>query len=56
MEVNFWCNYYLRIRKERSMQLGGFSISLAVKDLNVSKEFYENYSTIIDALIDLSQP
>jgi catechol 2,3-dioxygenase-like lactoylglutathione lyase family enzyme len=27
---------------EKSMKLGAFSISLSVKDLNVSKQFYEN--------------
>jgi catechol 2,3-dioxygenase-like lactoylglutathione lyase family enzyme len=30
------------IKGEKSMKLGAFSISLSVKDLNVSKEFYEN--------------
>lgn len=29
-------------KKEISMKLGAFSVSLSVKDLNVSKEFYEN--------------
>ena len=28
--------------KENNMKLGAFSVSLSVKDLNVSKEFYEN--------------
>lgn len=28
--------------KEKEMKLGAFSVSLSVKDLNVSKEFYEN--------------
>ncbi len=28
--------------KENSMQLGAFSVSLTVKDLTVSKQFYEN--------------
>jgi catechol 2,3-dioxygenase-like lactoylglutathione lyase family enzyme len=30
-------------RKEHGMQLGTFSISLAVKDLEVSKTFYEKF-------------
>jgi len=29
--------------KEQSMELGAFSISLAVKDLNASKQFYEKF-------------
>ena len=29
-------------KKETSMKLGAFSVSLSVKDLNISKEFYEN--------------
>jgi hypothetical protein len=29
-------------KKENNMKLGAFSISLNVKDLNVSKQFYEN--------------
>jgi catechol-2,3-dioxygenase len=28
--------------KENNMKLGAFSVSLSVKDINVSKEFYEN--------------
>jgi lactoylglutathione lyase len=28
-------------RKEQNMELGAFSISLAVKDINASKDFYE---------------
>jgi len=31
-----------KIFRENSMKLGAFSISLSVKDLNVSKAFYEN--------------
>jgi catechol 2,3-dioxygenase-like lactoylglutathione lyase family enzyme len=31
----------LSIEKEQSMNLGAFSISLAVKDINASKDFYE---------------
>jgi catechol 2,3-dioxygenase-like lactoylglutathione lyase family enzyme len=30
-------------KKEKTMELGAFSISLAVRDLQVSKEFYEKY-------------
>jgi catechol 2,3-dioxygenase-like lactoylglutathione lyase family enzyme len=30
------------ITKENNMILGAFSVSLSVKDINVSKEFYEN--------------
>ena len=30
------------ITKENNMKLGAFSVSLSVKDINVSKEFYEN--------------
>jgi hypothetical protein len=30
-------------RKERSMDLGAFSISLAVKDLEASRTFYEKF-------------
>lgn len=29
-------------KKEKSMKLGAFSVSLSVKDLSVSKTFYEN--------------
>jgi predicted lactoylglutathione lyase len=29
-------------KKENDMNLGAFSVSLSVKDINVSKEFYEN--------------
>ena len=32
----------IKIKKENNMKLGAFSISLSVKDLNVSKAFYEN--------------
>jgi len=31
------------IKKEKSMQLGTFSLSLAVKDIQVSKDFYEKF-------------
>ncbi|MDB4920238.1 VOC family protein [Mucilaginibacter sp.] len=31
-----------KIKKERIMKLGAFSVSLNVKDINVSKQFYEN--------------
>ena len=34
------CN--LKIKKENNMKLGAFSVSLSVKDINVSKQFYEN--------------
>jgi catechol 2,3-dioxygenase-like lactoylglutathione lyase family enzyme len=30
-------------KKEKTMELGAFSISLAVRDLQVSKEFYEKF-------------
>jgi predicted enzyme related to lactoylglutathione lyase len=32
----------IKIKKETNMKLGAFSISLSVKDLKASKEFYEN--------------
>jgi predicted lactoylglutathione lyase len=31
------------------MKLGAFSVSLSVKDINVSKEFYENLGFIVFA-------
>lgn len=31
-----------KTKKEKDMKLGAFSVSLSVKDLNVSKQFYEN--------------
>ena len=36
------CNINLTAKNEESMKLGAFSISLSVKDLSVSKQFYEN--------------
>jgi len=36
------CNINLTTKNDESMKLGAFSISLSVKDLNVSKQFYEN--------------
>src|SRR3981189_985259 len=33
----------LPYRKERSMELGAFSISLAVKDIEASRSFYEKF-------------
>jgi catechol 2,3-dioxygenase-like lactoylglutathione lyase family enzyme len=32
----------IKIKKENNMKLGAFSVSLSVKDLNISKAFYEN--------------
>ena len=31
------------LHMEHSMQLGAFSVSLAVKDIQASKNFYENF-------------
>jgi catechol 2,3-dioxygenase-like lactoylglutathione lyase family enzyme len=33
---------YTTLKPENSLKLGAFSVSLSVKDLNVSKQFYEN--------------
>ena len=35
-----------KIKKENNLNLGAFSLSLSVKDLNVSKEFYKNLGFI----------
>ncbi len=35
-------NVKIKNQKEGSMQLGAFSMSLSVKDINASKEFYES--------------
>lgn len=32
----------IKIKKENNMKLGAFSMSLSVKDINASKQFYEN--------------
>ena len=35
-------NYNSKIKKEEHMKLGAFSVSLSVKDINISKQFYEH--------------
>ncbi|MCZ4242666.1 VOC family protein [Pedobacter punctiformis] len=39
----------VKIKQEKNMKLGAFSISLSVKDLNVSKQFYENLGFVVFA-------
>ena len=39
----------IKIKKESNMKLGAFSVSLSVKDLNASKQFYENLGFIVFA-------
>ena len=35
-------NNNIKLEKEKNMKLGAFSVSLNVKDINASKQFYEN--------------
>jgi catechol 2,3-dioxygenase-like lactoylglutathione lyase family enzyme len=35
-------NNNIKLKKENNMKLGAFSVSLSVKDINASKQFYEN--------------
>jgi catechol-2,3-dioxygenase len=39
---NFKPAYYVNVKTGENMKLGAFSISLSVKDLETSKQFYEN--------------
>jgi hypothetical protein len=42
VQVGFGVSVRESVYMEKTIKLGCFSISLAVKDLNKSKEFYEN--------------